>query len=261
MKRHHLFFGNVCVAVSIVTGLLCFWVARGGPADSTQPVREPAPSGVLIPVRETPRQTHDGNQDPQPKVQAREEANPDGATVRVSSQRPTVVLQLGHSGIVFSAAFSADGKRVVTGSGDYTARLWDVASGAELRAFEGHSEVVTSVAFSPDGKQVLTGSRDRTARLWDAATSEQIRRFQGHTGWISSVAFSSDGKQVLTGSKDKTARLWDAATGREIRTFQGHASSVTSVAFSPDGKQVLTGSWDNTARLWNAAQREACPNL
>ena len=54
-------------------------------------------------------------------------------------------------------AFSLDGKQVLTGSEDKTARLWDAQSGKALRTFTGHSDEVTSVAFSPDGKQVLTG--------------------------------------------------------------------------------------------------------
>ena len=76
-------------------------------------------------------------------------------------------------------AFSPDGARVLTGSFDKTARLWDAATGKEIRAFKGHESWVLSVAFSPDGARVLTGSADHTARLWDAATGKQIRDLQG----------------------------------------------------------------------------------
>ena len=76
-------------------------------------------------------------------------------------------------GWVHSVAFSPDGRQVLTGSADKTARLWDAQTGQELRRFEGHTEPVFSVAFSPDGRQVLTGSRDKTARLWDAQTGDR----------------------------------------------------------------------------------------
>ena len=68
---------------------------------------------------------------------------------------------------VRSVAFSADGERILTGSDDKTARLWDAKTGAEIYALKGHTDPVTSVAFSPDGARILTGSDDNTARLWD----------------------------------------------------------------------------------------------
>ena len=118
----------------------------------------------------------------------------------------------GHSDGVSSVVFLPDGKQVLTGSWDKTARLWDAQTGKELRQFTGHSDGVTSAAISPDGKQVLTGSWDKTARLWDVPQGKELRQFIGHSDGVYAVAFSPDGKQVLTGSADKTARLWDCAT-------------------------------------------------
>ena len=71
---------------------------------------------------------------------------------------------------VDSAAFSPDGRRVITGSRDTTARLWDAETGREIAVLQGHTMPVTSAAFSPDGRWVVTGSDDWTARLWDAET-------------------------------------------------------------------------------------------
>jgi hypothetical protein len=78
-----------------------------------------------------------------------------------------------HDGPVLSAAFSPDGTRVVTGSSDNTARLWDAATGAPLGAVMKHDGPVRSAAFSPDGTRVVTGSEDNTARLWDAAPAPE----------------------------------------------------------------------------------------
>ena len=74
----------------------------------------------------------------------------------------------GHTDALTSAVISPDGRRVLTGSEDKTARLWETDNGQLLATFQGHSDGVTSAAFSPDGTRVLTASRDKTARLWEA---------------------------------------------------------------------------------------------
>ncbi|MDR2941298.1 MAG: caspase family protein [Treponema sp.] len=164
----------------------------------------------------------------------------------------SVFPQLGHTATVNSVAFSADGSQAVSGSWDNTVKLWDIASGREIRTFSGHKDFVLSVAFSPNGKQVLSGSRDKTVKLWDAVSGKEIRTFSGHAGYIVySAVFSADGKQILSGSNDNNMKLWDAVSGKEIRTFSGHSYIVYSVAFSPDGKQALSGSGDKTIKLWD----------
>jgi roadblock/LC7 domain-containing protein len=157
----------------------------------------------------------------------------------------------GRTDPVVAVAFSPDGKLVLTGSDDNTARLWEAAMA--VATLSGHTLRVNAVAFSPDGKLVLTGSDDNTARLWEAATGKAVTTLSGHGGSVDAVAFSPDGKLVLTGSTDKTVRLWEAATGKPVMTLSGHTDSVRAVAFSPDGKLVLTGSTDKTVRLWEAA--------
>ncbi len=178
----------------------------------------------------------------------------DAAIVGAASLDYPRVVFTGHSRYVTSVVFSPDGRYVLTGSDDSTARLWDVATGKEIRVFAGHTDGLdrSDAVISPDGRYVLTGSIDKTARLWDIATGETLQTFIGHTAWIAGVAFSPDNHFALTGSADNTAKLWDIQTGKEIRQFTGHTGVVWSVAFSPDGKYVLTGSDDRTARLWDA---------
>ena len=152
---------------------------------------------------------------------------------------------------LYTAAFSPDGKRVVTASDDGTARLWDGERGPEIAVLQGHTDTVRSAAFSPDGKRVVTASIDNTARLWDGESGREIAVLKGHTGTVQSAAFSPDGKRVVTTSTDNTARLWDADSDREIAVLKGHTGTVWSTAFSPDGKLMVTASEDGTPRLWD----------
>ena len=164
---------------------------------------------------------------------------------------PHLVVNLGHTDAVNSVAYSPDGRTVLSGSDDSTLKLWDVASGREIRTFSGNTAAVTAVAFSPDGQTVLSNSRDRTLKLWDVATGQEIRTFPGGTNGVSSVAYSPDGRMALSDSEDSTLKLWDVATGQEIRTFSGNTAAVIAVAFSPDGRTALSGSEDGTLELWD----------
>jgi hypothetical protein len=157
----------------------------------------------------------------------------------------------GHADDVFSVAFSPDGKRVVTGSNDNTAKIWDAANGTELLTLNGHGSGVRSVAFSPDGRRVVTGSFDKTAKLWDGQSGQELLTLKGHADGVFSVAFSPDGRRVVTGGGDKTAKIWDAENGQELLTLKGHGDILFSAAFSPDGRRVVTGSFDKTAKLWD----------
>ncbi len=162
------------------------------------------------------------------------------------------ILQ-GHAGAVKSVAFSPDGTQILTGSWDWSAQLWDVASGQVIRNFEGHDERVTSVAFGPDGQHILTGSIDGTMRLWDSQTGAELHQFTRPDERITAVAFSPSGRHVLAATNQGVAHLWDVASRRVLREFRGHSDALTAIAFSPDGSKILTGSADTTARIWDAA--------
>jgi WD40 repeat protein len=121
---------------------------------------------------------------------------------------------------ITAAAFSPDGKRVLTGGADHALRLWDTTSLALDRELKGHSGAVTSVAFSPDGQRVLSGSKDRTVRLWDAASGALVHAFKDHADEVTSVAFSPDGRRILSAGIDDTWHLWDAASFAPIMTVR-----------------------------------------
>lgn len=172
----------------------------------------------------------------------------------------TLLLLSGHGSSMRDASYSPDGTRIVTGSGDGVARIWDARTGAELVQFVGHGESVNAVAWSPDGKRIVTGagerishtSTDNSLRLWDTQNGEELAKLDGHTDAVTSVAWSPDGARVASASSDKSVRLWDIKKGQEIAILLDHQSSVTHVAWSPDGNRLLTTSFDGTAKIWNS---------
>ena len=165
---------------------------------------------------------------------------------------PLEHLILHHGGPVYVAAFSADGKRIVTASGDKTARVWDAETGLLLATLSGHTGVVHHAAFSPDGTRIVTASQDSTARVWDAETGKLLATLTGHARVVYDAAFSPDGNRIVTASWDQTARVWDAKTGHLLATLTGHTGALYDAAFSPDGKRIVTASADHTAQVWDA---------
>jgi WD40 repeat protein/serine/threonine protein kinase/tetratricopeptide (TPR) repeat protein len=161
----------------------------------------------------------------------------------------------GHRGWGISCAVvSPDGRLIASGGMDSPVRIWDSATGAELKILRGHSDEVWSLAFSPDSKRIVSGSGDKTIRVWDVASEEELITLRSHDGPVLSVAFSPDGKQIASVSRD-TIRIWDAQTGVELRVFRGH-EGVSSISFSPDGRQIASGGGGKGIKLWDVATGE-----
>ncbi len=219
-----------------------------------------------------------------------------GCLGRVQAQRLELKVPLAHSDAITAIAFSPDGRYALSGSADNHLRLWEVATGREVRSFTGHADKVIAAAFSPDGKHILSAAQDyslktwdvvsgrplhtvtgdfheaaafspdrqyalsatyKKAVLWEVATRRKVRTLRKHAGWITAVAFSADGKYVLSGGDDKTVQLWDAATGKTVHTWTGHAEAISTVALSPDGTLAVSGSRTGEMRLWDAVTGKA----
>ena len=166
------------------------------------------------------------------------------------------IREFPHEGRVNSVAFSADGKRAFSGSGesqfvekgqpfkqvDCTVRVWDVESGEELQRLEGHKEHVTGLAVSADGTRIVSSGRRDMVRLWDIGTKKSQRQLATSDPRFGSpkVAISPDGK-VLIACEFNTVCAAQMPTGKPLWRQSGHTSGINALAMSADGRFAASG--------------------
>jgi WD40 repeat protein/serine/threonine protein kinase len=197
--------------------------------------------------------------------------SPDGQTIAsaaIAPQNPDVPARLGEvklwdaqRGTVRHTLRSADGTGfhsvafhprlplLVTGGEDGVVRVWQGATGKEIRPLTGHKSAVQCVAFNPEGTLLVSAASNGNLKLWDFESvlkdGKEIKPPQsltGRTGAILSLAFSPDGHYLAYSGMDKTVRIWDVEAGIGYITFRGHTGVVESVQFSPDGQQLVSCS-------------------
>src|SRR5262249_23972287 len=138
-------------------------------------------------------------------------------------------------------AFSPDGKILASGNADRIVRLWEVATGKEMRQFAGHEGQVFAVAFSPNGKSLAAGSKGLW--LWEVDTGKRLGQFGGQY-LVNAVGFAANGQQLAAVEEDQQIRLWDLASGKELRKLRGGQG----MALTADrGRWALVGE-DHTVR-------------
>ncbi|HML22978.1 MAG TPA: c-type cytochrome [Aggregatilinea sp.] len=158
----------------------------------------------------------------------------------------------GHEEYVNSVAWSPDGTILASGSDDMTVRLWDVATGEEIRVLRGHEDYVNAVAFSPDGRTIASASYDGVVKLWSATSGQEIRQMEAKGADITDLAFSPNGKMLAASGLG--ILLWDVASGDLTATFESpDLAAPYGLAFNPDGTILAAGDDAGEIKLWNVA--------
>ena len=147
----------------------------------------------------------------------------------------------GHEGLVWSAEYSPDGRRIVTAGGDNTARIWDARSGKSLAILGSHSSDVINATFSSDGSLVATMEDDGIVHIWQTDMGSTMPILLGHPDAVLAADFSPDGARVATACTDGVARVWDIQPGCE--PFR---QAFACAAFFPDSRRIAVGEHAGT---------------
>jgi len=188
--------------------------------------------------------------------------SPDGKTLATRTDANTIRLwdvasgRLQHQmadvkGGVSCFTFSADSRRLASGSAGFI-RIWDTATGKQIKHFPAHDVEVAALAFAPDGQAIVSGGSDGTVRLWETASGKELRKYGSDLAAVAAVTFAPDGTRIAAAERNSVVHLWDPASGKDLGKLAGDGSRLFAIAFSPDSKMLVVGS-KTIIRLWDVA--------
>ncbi len=169
----------------------------------------------------------------------------------VDSRQPVRVFTEAHSDTVFDIEFSRDGKYLASASADKFMKVFELAGGTLVRAFEGHTGHVLAVAWKGDGSTLATGGADNVIKVWTFLTGEQVRTITTHTKQVTDVDYVGVTDNIVSCSGGKDVRYHQASNGRFYREFSGNTDYVYAAESNRSEKLVVAGGQDGVLRVWN----------
>lgn len=163
---------------------------------------------------------------------------------------------IGRSLSVAHVAVTPDDRQAISACCDKTLKVWDIATGTELRSLAGHTGWVSAVAVTNDGSKTVSGSFDKTIKVWDLQTGVEQSTLRGHALAVSHLVTSPGGDQLLSTSQDCTLKLWNMESATLINSMEGHSAPVNAIAMTSDGRRMLSVSDDHTLRVWGQSGEE-----
>lgn len=224
--------------------------------------------------------------------------SPDGKLVATAAERvilwdaatATRIVPLEYESIVWSVAFSPDGRWLVSTHGDGAILVWDVVNRERVANLREHSAGVRGAAFSPDGKRIATASEDQSVIVWDGERGQKEAVLAGHQARVTAVAFSPDNNWLASVGQDGIVIRWnlaqrrpeltmtpmvqaehsycvaispdggliaashavyDATTGARVHKLTGTWGTIYGVAFTPDGRRLIGVTDQGNVMLWD----------
>lgn len=155
--------------------------------------------------------------------------------------------------IALDVKFNPDGTQLASGGSDNAIRIFDVATGKEVRKIEQHSDWVMAVAWSPDGKRLASASRDKTARAYDATTGEMLSAYMNHLEPVFGVAFADGTNNIASVGRDQKLHLWKADDGKTVKDSKplgGFGGEIWRLL--GNSNELITGDKSREIRVYNA---------
>jgi len=158
---------------------------------------------------------------------------------------------VGHKGAVWSSHLNSTALKALTGSADYTCKIWNALTGEELGTIN-HPRIVKNVRFSSDDQFILSGCQDKIIRIFDSNNNSQIIQFEGHSDSIKNSIWSQNDDLIFSSSTDGV-RVWDRKSGKEIKRI--NSIPTNCIEFSFDNKYLSVVS-SKTVSFYNSTSFE-----
>ncbi len=174
----------------------------------------------------------------------------------VLAQQPVLKMPTAHTGMINGFDVSHNGKYIVTGSVDFSIKLWDYRTKKELKVFTGHTGSVNTVCFSPNDSLLLSGSNDTKIKIWRVSTGECIATVDSlFNRMVNDVCFSDDGK-LIAGCSSNSIGVWDIQAKKIIGDF--NLSGIgKKIKFFPDNKKLACTESDSSFSVWSLVDTAA----
>ncbi|KAF8473344.1 WD40-repeat-containing domain protein [Kalaharituber pfeilii] len=143
-------------------------------------------------------------------------------------------------------AIAVHGDTLVSGSYDYTVRVWRISTGETIHRLTGHTQKVYSVVLDTKRNRCISGSMDNSVKVWSLDTGSLLFSLEGHSSLVGLLDLSHD--HLVSAAADSTLRIWDPETGQCKHILSAHTGAIT--CFQHDGHKVISGS-DGTLKMWN----------
>ena len=167
---------------------------------------------------------------------------------------------------MYSLRLSPKGDRLLSGSADKLAKLWDTTTLKLATIFEGHTNHVLSVAFNKDATQIATTGADKEVKVWEVSTGNQEVKLGDKKTVYTAIAWSADGKALVPITDKGTGAVYTelqkhsgterSETGKE-RKLGSVDQMLTSVVIIADAKSVFSGGFNGKVYVWDATSGKA----